>query len=107
MEKKIVMKKVLVDKCTPQQARVELKAKPKSVIKPKHKPINVTAPIVTNTADLENISNLVLFLVVILGILPKMIDPKTKIEYVADLVAKMFDIKLNVNHLLTKYLALY
>jgi len=47
-----------------------------------------------------------LFLVVILGNLPKMIDPKTKIEYVADLVVKMFDIKLNVNQLLTKYLAL-
>ena len=98
------MKKVLVEKCTPQQARVELKATPKSVIKPKNKPIKVTAPTVTNAADLENTSNLVLFLVVILGKLPKMIDPK--IEYVADLVVKMFDIKLNVNQLLTKYLAL-
>jgi len=106
MEKRLVMKKVLVEKCTPQQARVELKAKPKSIIKPKNKPIKVTAPTVTNAADLENISNLVLFLVVILGKLPKMIDPKTKIEYVADLVVKMFDIKLNVNQLLTKYLAL-
>ena len=103
IEKQLVMKKVLVEKCTPQQARVELKAKPKSIIKPKNK---VTAPTVTNAADLENTSNLVLFLVVILGNLPKMIDPKTKIEYVADLVVKMFDIKLNVNQLLTKYLAL-
>jgi len=106
IQKQIVMKKVLVEKCTPQQARVELKAKPKSIIKPKNKPFKVTAPTVTNAADLENTSNLVLFLVVILGKLPKMIDPKIKIEYVADLVVKMFDIKLNVNQLLTKYLVL-
>ena len=107
IEKKLVMKKVLVDKCTPQQARVELKAKPKSIPKPVNKPTKVTATTVTNADDLENTSNLVLFLVVILGKLPKMIDPKTKIDYVADLVVKMFDIKLNVNQLLTKYLALY
>jgi len=42
-----------------------------------------------------------------LGYLPKMIDPKNKIEYITGLSVKMFDIKLNVEQLLTKYLSLY
>jgi hypothetical protein len=41
-EKKLVMKKVLVEKCTPQQARVDLKNKSKPVNKPKSKPTKVT-----------------------------------------------------------------
>jgi hypothetical protein len=36
-----------------------------------------------------------------------MIDPKTKVEYLTELVVKIFDIKLNVEHILTKYLSLY
>jgi len=99
------MKNVLVEKCTPQQARVDIKAKP--VNKPKSKLTKVTVPSVTDTADIENINNLVLFLVLILGKLPKMIDPKTKIEYITELAVKMFDIKFNVEQILTKYLSLY
>jgi hypothetical protein len=41
------------------------------------------------------------------GKLPKMSDPKTKIEYLTELAVKIFDIKLNVEHILTKYLSLY
>jgi len=99
------MKKALVEKCTPQQARVDIKTKP--VNKPKSKLTKVTVPSVTDTADIENINNLVLFLVLILGKLPKMIDPKTKIEYITELAVKMFDIKFNVEQILTKYLSLY
>ena len=107
IEKTLVMKKVLVEKCTPQQARIDIKTKPKPVNKPKSKIAKDTISFVPDKSDIENVNNLILFLVVILGKLPKMIDPKTKIDYVADLVVKMFDIKLNVNQLLTKYLALY
>jgi hypothetical protein len=39
--------------------------------------------------------------------LPKMNDPKTKIEYLIELAVKIFDINLNVEHILTKYLSLY
>jgi len=90
------MKKVLVEKCTPQQARVDLKNKSKPVNKPKTKPTKVPVPTVTDTADIENVNNLVLFFVLILGKLPKRIDTKTKIEYMTELAVKMFDIKLNV-----------
>jgi len=55
------MKKVLVEKCTPQQARVDLKNKSKPVNKPKTKPTKVPVPTVTDTADIENVNNLVLF----------------------------------------------
>ena len=70
-----------MEKCTPQQARVDLKTQLKPVNKPKSKVTKVTVPSVTNTADIENVYNIVLFLVLILVKLPKMIDPKTKIEY--------------------------
>ena len=100
------MKKVLVEKCTPQQARVEIKTR-KPANKPKGKVTKVTVPSVTNTADTENTNNIVLFLALILGKLPKMNDPKTKIEYLTELAIKIFDIKLNVEHILTKYLSLY
>jgi hypothetical protein len=36
-----------------------------------------------------------------------MIDPKTKIEYLTELGVKIFDIKLNVEQILPKYLSLY
>ena len=92
IEKLLVMKKVLVDKCTPQQARVEIKTQLKPANKPK-------VP--------ENTNNIVLFLALILDKLPKMKDPKTKIEYLTELAVKIFDVKFNVEHILTKYLSLY
>jgi hypothetical protein len=102
------MKKVLVEKCTPQQARVEIKTQLKPANKPKGKVTKVTIP-----SDTENTNNIVLFLALILGKLPKMLgklpkmnDPKTKIEYLTELAVKIFDIKLNVEHILTKYLSL-
>ena len=73
-----------MEKCTPQQARVDLKTQLKPVIKPKSKVTTVTVPSVTNTADIENTNNIVLFLALILGKLPKMNDPKTKIEYLTE-----------------------
>jgi hypothetical protein len=102
IEKLLVMKKVLVEKCTPQQARVEIKTQLKPANKPKGKVTKVTIP-----SDTENTNNIVLFLALILGKLPKMNDPKTKIEYLTELAVKIFDIKLNVEHILTKYLSLY
>jgi hypothetical protein len=102
IEKLLVMKKVLVDKCTPQQARVEIKTQLKPANKPKVKLTKVTIP-----SDTENTNNIVLFLALILGKLPKMKDPKTKIEYLTELAVKIFDVKLNVEHILTKYLSLY
>ena len=96
------MKKVLVEKCTPQQARVEIKTQLKPANKPKVKVNKVTIP-----SDTENTNNIVLFLALILGKLPKMKDPKTKIEYLTELAVKIFDAKLNVENILTKYLALY
>jgi len=101
------MKKVLVEKCTPQQARIDVKSKSKPVSKPKTKPVKVTVPTVTDTDDIEIVNNLVLFLALILGKLPKMIDPKTKIEYMTELSVKLFDIRLNVEQILNKYLSLY
>ena len=59
IEKILVMKKVLVEKYTPQQARVDLKTKLKPVNKPKSKVTKVTVPSVTNTADIENVNNIV------------------------------------------------
>jgi hypothetical protein len=103
----ISYEKVLVGKCIPQQARVEIKTQLKPANKPKGKVTKVTVPSVTNTADTENTNNIVLFLALILGKLPKMNDPKTKIEYLTELAVKIFDIKLNVEHILTKYLSLY
>jgi hypothetical protein len=76
IEKLLDMKKVLVDKCTPQQARVEIKTQLKPANKPKVKLTEVTIP-----SDTESTNNIVLFLALILGKLPKMKDPKTKIEY--------------------------
>jgi hypothetical protein len=46
------MKKVLVEKYTPQQARVDLNTK----LKPKSKVTKVTVPSVTNTTDIENVN---------------------------------------------------
>ena len=34
-------------------------------------------------------------------------DPKTKIDYLTELAVKIFDVKLNVENILTKYLSLY
>jgi hypothetical protein len=67
IEKLLVMKKVLVEKCTPQQARVEIKTQLKPANKPKGKVTKVTIP-----SDTENTNNIVLFLALILGKLPKM-----------------------------------
>ena len=107
--KLLIMKKVLVEKCTPQQARVEIKTQLKPANKPKGKVTKVTIP-----SDTENTNNIVLFLALILGKLPKMLgklpkmnDPKTKIEYLTELAVKIFEFKLNVEHVLTKYLSLY
>ena len=97
------MKKVLVEKCTPRQARVEIKTQLKPANKPKGKVTKATVPSVNNTADTENTNNIVLFLALILGKVPKMNDPKTKIEYLSELAVKIFDINL----ILTKYLSLY
>jgi hypothetical protein len=55
---------------------------------------------------MTNKNNIVLFLALILGKLPKMKDPKTKIEYLTELAVKIFDVK-NVENILTKYLSLY
>ena len=99
-EKKLVMKKVLVEKCTPQQARVDLKNKSKPVNKPKTKPTKVTVSTVPDTAHIENVNNLVLFLVLILGKFPKMIDTKTKIEYITELAVLNC---LTLNLMLSKY----
>jgi hypothetical protein len=52
IKKLLVMKKVLVEKCTPQQARVEIKTQLKPANKPKGKVTKVT----------ENTNNIVLFL---------------------------------------------
>jgi hypothetical protein len=41
--------------------------------------------------DTKGINNLVLLLVLILGTVPKMIDTKTKIEFMAELSLVMFD----------------
>ena len=101
------MKKALVEKCTPQHARVDLKNKTIPVKKSKSKPTKDTIPTITDKTDIENVNNLVLFLVLILGKLPKMIDPKNKIEYITELAVKMFDIKLNAEQLLTKYISLF
>ena len=59
IEKILVMKKVLVEKYTPQQARVNLKTQLKPVNKPKSKVTKVTVPSVTNTADIEKVNNIV------------------------------------------------
>jgi hypothetical protein len=59
IEKILVMKKVLVEKNTPQQARVDLKTQLKPVNKPKSKVTKVTVPSVTNTADIEKVNNIV------------------------------------------------
>lgn len=72
IEKKLVMKKVFVEKCTPHQARVDLKTKSKPDNKPKGKVTKqtknkVTVPTVNDTVDVENIDNLVLFSVFSLG----------------------------------------
>ena len=66
------MKKVFVEKCTPHQARVDLKTKSKPDNKPKGKVTKqtknkVTVPTVNDTVDVENIDNLVLFSVLSLG----------------------------------------
>jgi hypothetical protein len=55
IEKLLVMKKVLVEKYTPQQARVEIKTQLKLANKPKGKVAKVTIP-----SDTENINNIVL-----------------------------------------------
>ena len=80
IEKLLVMKKVLVGKCTPQQARVEIKTQLKPANKPKGKVTKVIVPSVTNTADIENTNNIVSFLALILGKLPKMNDQKPKLN---------------------------
>ena len=98
------MNKVLVEKCTPQQARIDLKTQLKPVSKPKSKVTKITVPSVTNTADIENTNNIVLFLALILGQNDR---PKTKIEHLTELALKIFDIKLNVEQILTKYLSPY
>jgi hypothetical protein len=80
IEKLLVMKKVLVEKCTPQQAGVEIKTQLKPANKPKGKVTKVIVPSVTNTADIENTNNIVSFLALILGKLPKMNDQKPKLN---------------------------
>ena len=57
--------------------------------------------------DTEGINNLVLILVLILGTVPKMIDTKTKIEFLAELSLILFDIRLDVDQILNKYISLY
>jgi hypothetical protein len=47
--------------------------------------------------DTKGINNLVLILVLILGTVPKMIDTKTKIEFLAELSLLLFDIRLDVD----------
>ena len=57
--------------------------------------------------DTEGINNLVLILVLILGTVPKMIDTKTKIEFLAELSLILLDIRLDVDQILNKYISLY
>jgi hypothetical protein len=57
--------------------------------------------------DTKGINNLVLILVLILGTVPKMIDTKTKIEFLAELSLLLFDIRLDVDQILNKYISLY
>jgi hypothetical protein len=57
--------------------------------------------------DTKGINNLVLLLVLILGTVPKMIDTKTKIEFLAELSLLLFDIRLDVDQILNKYISLY
>jgi hypothetical protein len=45
-------------------------------------------------------------LVLIVGTVPKMIDTKTKIEFMAELSLVMFDIRLDVDQILNKYISL-
>ena len=100
------MKKVLVEKCTPQQSGVEIKTQLKPANKPKGKVTKVIVPSVTNTLKIQ----IILFRFwhsFWVSKLPKMNDQKTKIEYLTELAVKIFDIKLNVERILTKYLSLY
>lgn len=61
-ERKLAMKKVLLEKCTPQQARLDVKNKTKLIdIKPKTKPVKVNIPTKSNTYDTKGVNNLVLF----------------------------------------------
>lgn len=56
------MNKVLLEKCTPQQARLDVKNKTKLIdIKPKTKPVKVNIPTKSNTYDTKGVNNLVLF----------------------------------------------
>ena len=57
--------------------------------------------------DTEGINTRVLMLVLIVGTIPKMIDTKTKIEFMAELSLVMFDIRLDVDQILNKYISLY
>jgi hypothetical protein len=57
--------------------------------------------------DTEGINTRVLMLVLIVGTVPKMIDTKTKIEFMAELSLVMFDIRLDVDQILNKYISLY
>jgi len=103
IERKLAMKKVLLDKCTPQQARLDIKNKTKLIdIKPRTKPVKVNVPTKADTDDTRQQSCFVL--VLILGKVPKMIDPKTKIEFMAELSLKLFDIRLDVDQILNKYI---
>ena len=90
------MKMVLVDKCTPQQARLNIKNKNKPIdIKPKTKPVKVNVPTSGYRWHWRHQQSCFV-LVLILGKVPKMIDPKTKIEFMAKLSLKLFNIGLDV-----------
>ena len=60
-----------------------------------------------DTDDTNGINNRVLILVLILVTVPKMIDTKTKIEFLAELSLILFDIRLDVDQILNKYISLY
>ena len=66
--------------------------------KPKTKTVKVNVPTIGDTDDIEGIHNLVLFLVLILGNLPKV-----KIEFMTELSIILFDIRLNAEQILNKY----
>ena len=57
--------------------------------------------------DTEGINKLALMLVLILCTVQKMIDTTTKIEFMAELSLILFDIRLDVDQILNKYITLY
>ena len=79
-ERKLAMKKVLLEKCTP-QARLDIKNKTKLIdIKPKTKPVKVNVPTKSNTDDTKGVNNLVLFWFLFWARYPNWLTEKLKLN---------------------------